>query len=66
MNSYDRDIGLQAMQAKEIRQVTIREEIESQIKHLEGQLKIKNEMLTLLSENPAIERFMDLSRGYLR
>ncbi len=45
------------------RRATLREEIEMQVKSLEKTLENKRELLKLLNENPAIERFMDLSRG---
>ncbi len=48
---------------KELRRVTIRQEIEGQIKHHEEQLKIKKEMLALLDRQPDIEKFMDLYRS---
>lgn len=45
------------------RRLTYREEIEIQIKAMEAELNRKKEMLALLDENPAIEKFMNLSRG---
>lgn len=41
---------------------TIREQIMREISNLETQLSKKREMLQLLDENPAIERFMNLLR----
>ncbi len=48
------------------KQVSIRKEVEIEVQRLEEQLQVKQEMLKLLAENPAIERFMDLSRGILK
>lgn len=42
---------------------TIRQEITMQIQSLEFALKNKKAMLELLNANPAIEKFMDLSRN---
>ena len=44
--------------------ISIRKSIELEINEYERLLEVKKEMLKLLDENPAIERFMDLSRGY--
>jgi len=44
--------------------VSIRKSIELEINEYERLLEVKKEMLKLLDENPAIEGFMDLSRGY--
>ena len=46
-----------------MQRVTIRKEIELEIAQYEKILVQKREMLELLSRNPDIERFMDLSRG---
>jgi hypothetical protein len=63
-NQYEQDKPVYATgQSMMPRRVTIREEIGGTIKHLEEQLRVKREMLTLLDQNPAIEKFMDLSRS---
>lgn len=49
----------------ELRQVSIAKELELHIKHLEEQLVIKKRLQKLLQDNPAIEEFMNLSRGIL-
>lgn len=46
-----------------IRQVPYREQLQNNIRHLKEQLSKNEELLKLLDENPAIERFMDLSRS---
>ena len=43
--------------------VTIRVELQQEIQHLQARLKAKEEMLTLMDENPAIEKFINLSRS---
>lgn len=48
-----------------MKQVSIRKEVELDIANLEKQLEIKKQMLKLLDENAAIEKFMNLSRGIL-
>jgi len=45
--------------------VSIRKELELGITEMEKNLQVKKEMLELLNENPAIEKFMNLSRGIL-
>lgn len=45
--------------------VSMRKEIELKIVALRKQLEIQEQMLKLLEENPAIEKFMNLSRGIL-
>lgn len=47
--------------AMSLRKVTFREQIANDLKHLEELVVKKKEMLKLLDENPAIEKFMDLS-----
>lgn len=47
----------------EIRRQTMREELVQGIKYHDQQAAIKTELLKLLDENPAIEKFMDLSRS---
>lgn len=55
--------GSQAMDCEvSSKSLSIRKEIELTITHLEEHLQNKKDMLTLLDENPAIEKFMDLSR----
>lgn len=49
--------------AAQYKPLTIREEIKGEIHALKDRLQKKEEMLKLLDENPAIEKFMDLSRG---
>lgn len=46
-----------------MQRLSVRKEVELEIVQLEKQLAQKREMLELLSRNPDIERFMDLSRG---
>jgi hypothetical protein len=46
-----------------IRQVSYRKQIEANLNHLRQQVTKQEEMLKLLDENPAIEKFMDLSRS---
>jgi hypothetical protein len=48
--------------SSELKQVSFREQVVAHIKHHEEQLEKQKEMLKLLDENPAIEKFMDLSR----
>jgi len=43
--------------------LTLRQELEAEIAHLEKVIANKREMLALLDRNKDIERFMDLSRG---
>jgi len=63
-NQYDPEKAMYAGQGASIaRRVTIREEIGGTIKHLEEKLRVNREMLELLDQNPAIEKFMDLSRS---
>jgi hypothetical protein len=45
--------------------VSIRKELELDLEKLKLQLEVKEQMLELLKENPAIEKFMNLSRGIL-
>ena len=45
------------------KRMSYREEIELEVKALESRLEQKKKMLALLDANPAIEQFMDLSRG---
>jgi len=47
---------------KSLRQVTFKEQIENNMKHHEAEAAKCKEMLQLLEENPAIARFMELSR----
>lgn len=44
-------------------QVSLRQEIIAHITHLEKELEKKRALLVLLNANPAIEKFMDLSRS---
>lgn len=44
-------------------QVSLRQEITAHITHLEKELEKKRALLALLNDNPAIEKFMDLSRS---
>lgn len=44
-------------------EVSYREQLEQEASRLEAMAARKREMIKLLDENPAIERFMDLSRG---
>lgn len=46
-----------------MQQVSIAKEIELKIARLEKQLEVERAMLQLLKDNPAIEQFMNLSRG---
>lgn len=45
-----------------LRKMTVREETQANLKYHQRQVEIKTELLKLLDENPAIEKFMDLSR----
>jgi len=52
-------------EAPSMKMVSIRKELELGIAEMEKNLQVKKEMLELLNENPAIEKFMNLSRGIL-
>ena len=43
-------------------EISYRQQIEYEVQRLEAALNKKKEMLKLLNENPAIEKFMNLSR----
>lgn len=47
-------------------QTTLRKKLELEVADWQRRIDINKEMMKLLDDNPAIERFMDLSRGYLR
>ncbi len=49
--------------AKQVINYTFRDKINDEIRALEDKLSKKKEMLQLLDENPAIEKFMNLSRS---
>lgn len=66
MDNYAGQGALRAYdECKVAESLSVRKETEMSIAHLERQLEIKRQMLKLLDENPAIEKFMDLSRGKL-
>lgn len=46
--------------------LTLRDGLVEKNKELNKKIEINNELMKLLDENPAIERFMNLSRGILR
>jgi hypothetical protein len=47
-----------------LRMVSIREELTRNITEFERMLENKRAMLKLLDENPVIEKFINLQRGY--
>lgn len=49
----------------QLQHVSAKKEAELRIARLEKDLEIQRRMLKLLEENPAIEQFMNLSRGIL-
>lgn len=69
MNGYGselaRNTAYDSEGPKSLQRVSIRKEVELEIKQIEEHLEIKKRMLKLLEENPAIEQFMNLSRGIL-
>jgi hypothetical protein len=62
MNGYGSEVQKSYDGPSLVRPVTIRVELQLHIKHLEEQLEVKKQLLSLLDANPAIEQFMDLSR----
>lgn len=47
-------------------QVSLRKKLELENGEWDKRIKINEELIKLLDENPAIEKFMNLSRGILR
>lgn len=61
--SEDKMRGAQAISTARDVEVSYRDSIQQEIDHLEKIVARKKEMIKLLDENPAIEKFMNLSRG---
>ena len=64
-NQYMQSQVAYPTEAPSMQQVSIRKELELDILKLELKLEIAKQMRQLLDENPAIEKFMNLSRGIL-
>lgn len=57
---YEQELARQT--AAMVKPTTLREELEQENRMLQSRIDTNAEMIKLLNENPAIEKFMNLSR----